>query len=47
VPDAQVSFVSQSLAAHRIKGVNVVGFNHIDTPLWKPAEEELKKLGFI
>lgn len=47
VPDAQVPFVSQSLAAHRIKGVNVVGLNHIDTPVWKPAEEELKKLGFI
>lgn len=46
VPDSEVPNLTQALSAHRIRGVNVVGFNDIDTPVWTPAEQMLRDLGY-
>lgn len=50
VPDAEVSTIQDQLDARRIRGVNVVGFNQIPEPQWKPdpSIEELEKmLGYL
>ncbi|HEY9758706.1 MAG TPA: hypothetical protein V6C97_26300 [Oculatellaceae cyanobacterium] len=44
VPDNQVSSVEQAVNSHRLRGLSVVGFSKIDTPVWNDPQPMVEQL---